>query len=371
MNRREFILGSVAAGAAASITAAAPAGASGLQRAIRIDAEGVLEAPELDEAGILHPSPRFVKAIRERTMDAISMTLGEPGNRPDRFRTCVAGIAYMDRIIENNPSFLMKIQKGEDLAVARRSRRLGIFYTFADSTGLEGDASRVQLFQTLGLRMMQLTYNRRNLAGDGCLEKANAGLSDFGREVVAAMNKSRLLLDLSHAGQRTMAEAIDVSEVPPTVSHSGCRALTDLPRNTRDEEMRALAHKGGVFGVYLMPFLRIGAQPLREDLLRHLDHARNVCGEDHVGIGTDNPLFGYEITEAALRQQREFFESRTKLGLVAPGESPDYLMLVDGYNDVDRFDRIATDLKQRGWTAAQIDKLLGDNFARVFAEVWG
>jgi membrane dipeptidase len=168
-----------------------------------------------------------------------------------------------------------------------------------------------------------------------------------------------------------MSEGIAASKVTPVISHSGCHALVDLPRNTRDEEMRALADKGGVFGVYLMPFIRAHGQPQREDFLAHVEHARKVCGEDHIGIGTDNPLFGYVIDDQARRVQREFYENRARQGIAAPGEAPDVLNLVEGYNDIGRYDRMATDLRQRGWTAIQVDKLLGNNFARVFDEVWG
>jgi membrane dipeptidase len=135
--------------------------------------------------------------------------------------------------------------------------------------------------------------------------------------------------------------------------------------------MRALAEKGGVFGVYLMPFIRSRGQPVQEDLLRHLDHAVNICGEDHVGIGTDNPFLGYEVSEETRRQHRESTAERVRLGIAAPGEDPEVLLFVEGYNGGDRYDRIASDLRRRGWSSARIDKVLGDNFVRLFGEVWG
>jgi membrane dipeptidase len=179
-----------------------------------------------------------------------------------------------------------------------------------------------------------------------------------------------VLLDLSHGGQRTIAEGIAASKAPPAISHSGCRALVDFPRNTHAAEMRALADKGGVFGVYLMPFLRPQGQAMREDLLRHLEHAVKVCGEDHVGIGTDGPVAGVTIDDAARKRQREFYEARAKLGIAAQGEAPDVFNIVDGYNDSARYDRVAQDLRARGWRQARIDKVLGNNWVRLFEEVW-
>ena len=96
----------------------------------------------------------------------------------------------------------------------------------------------------------------------------------------------------------------------------------------------------------------------------------NVCGEDHVGIGTDNPFLGYEINDETRKQQREFYEDRANKGIAAPGEAADVFNLVEGYNDAARYDRLAADLRGRGWSSARVDKVLGDNFARLFAQVW-
>jgi membrane dipeptidase len=189
--------------------------------------------------------------------------------------------------------------------------------------------------------------------------------------VISRINRAKVLLDLSHAGQRTQAEGIAASNAPPAITHSGCRALVDLPRNTFDTEMRALADKGGVFGLYLMPFLRARGQPGREDLLRHMDHAVNVCGEDHVGLGTDGPLMGYTINDEMRAEHRRFFEDRQRQGIAAPGEAADVFNLVEGYNSADRYDRLSADLRSRGWSSARIEKVLGNNWVRLFGEVWG
>src|SRR3546814_935260 len=273
-------------------------------------------------------------------------------------------------MIGEHPHLLIKVESAADLAAALSPGRCGLIYNFQDTTPLEADPSKAAMFGTLGVKIIQLTYNKRNLAGDGCLESANAGLSDFGREAIAEIEKANFLLDLSHSGQRTQAEGIAAAKRPPAITHSGCRALVDFPRNTYDAEMKALADKGGVFGVYLMPFLRAKGQPGREDLIRHLEHAVKVCGEDHVGIGTDGPFLGYEVNDETRKRQREFYEDRAKRGIAAPGEGADVLNLVEGYNDATRYDQLAADLKARGWSSARVDKLLGDNFARLFTEVW-
>lgn len=374
MRRREVLIGGVTAGllALAGGASAQIAQQPGLRRArraaLRIDALGGLDLERRPD-GSFQLHPEVAEAARRRRIDVTSLTIADQGNGPDRFANAVRAIAEWDRLVADNPQVLRRIKGADDLAAAGDGR-IGVIYNFQDTVALEGDAARVALFKTLGVRVLQLTYNKRNLAGDGCLERANAGLSDFGREVIAAMNAEQVLLDLSHAGQRTIAEGIAASSVPCAITHSGCRALVDFPRNTHDAEMRALAAKGGVFGLYLMPFLRPSGQPGREDLLRHLDHALNVCGEDHIGIGTDQVLRGRIVDDAARQRQREFFERRQRLGIAAPGEAADVFNHVEGYNDVERFERIAFDLSARGWSGARIDKVLGGNFTRLFREVW-
>jgi membrane dipeptidase len=380
MHRRDFLSAAASAGAALALPDGGYPQAPHArrderdrrdqQRSIWVDAQGGLSGLDEGPDGRYTPTPQLVDAIRRRRLDLVNLTVAEVGNGVDRFRSAVDGIAIWNRIVSDNHALFARVASIADIHAARAAGKLGIIYDFQDTAPLEGDAARVATFAALGVRVMQLTYNKRNLCGDGCLERDNAGLSDFGREVIARITEAKVLLDLSHAGRKTVAEGIAASTVPPAITHSGCRALVDLPRNTYDAEMRALADKGGVFGVYLMPFLATKGQPQREDLIRHLEHAVNVCGEDHVGIGTDNPLLGFEINDQSRKEQREFYEGRAKRGIAAPGEAADVFNMVDGYNDAARYERLTSDLSRRGWSATRIEKVLGGNFLRLFGEVW-
>src|SRR5688500_8792793 len=218
---------------------------------------------------------------------------------------------------------------------------------------------------------VQLTYNNRNLAGDGALEPANAGLSKLGRKTIERIEAEKLLLDLSHGGARTMAEAAAQAKRPPVISHTGARALADHVRNTEDATIKAVADKGGVIGVYFMPFLTLDSKPKGSDLIAHIEHVANVAGEDHVGIGTDNGVLPIEITEETRKRNREWALQRMKAGIASPGEGPDVFPMVADYNSVDRYRRLATDLAKRGWSPARLEKLFGGNFLRVYREAWG
>jgi membrane dipeptidase len=280
-------------------------------------------------------------------------------------------IGTWERELNLHGDVLMRVRSVRDLAEAKRSRRVGIIYGFQGIGPIGSDLSLVESYAAFGVKVIQLTYKSRSLAGDGCLEPGNAGLSTFGLELVAELNRQRVIVDLSHCGQRTTADAIAASRAPVTVSHAGCAALANVPRNKRDEELRALADKGGVFGVYLMPFLTPGRQPSVADVVAHVEHALKVCGEDHVGIGSDGSITPHEVTDEYRRNHRTFVESRQRSGTAAPGEDPAVYFYVPDLNSPRRMELIADALLARGHTEARVTKIIGGNFARLLREVWG
>ena len=340
------------------------------ERALVIDAMGTIGDPDPAATPESAPSQRLLSDIRASGVTAVSMTLSV-GSNGDRLAKALQRIAVFDEKVAAAPDALMRVRKAADLTTAKSSGRLGLIYNVQDTSLLENDLSRVALLHSLGLRVMQMTYNVRNLVGDGCLERANAGLSNLGRALVAELGRVGMVMDLSHAGQRTIAEAIAEAKAPPVISHTGCRDLRDHPRNVYDAELRALAAKGGVAGIYFMPFLVERGAARKEDLIRHIEHAVNVCGEDHVGLGTDGMLSATVIDDEYRKSLRADYESRSKQGIAAPGEGPDAYQVVLDYNEPRRMQRLAEDLSARGWPASRIHKLLGENFARVFKEVWG
>jgi membrane dipeptidase len=376
LDRREFLASAAVATLAAAPLARAAAPKRGFTeqayaKAIVIDALGGPGGYEPDlppDAGL---SPRMLADVKASGVTAVNLTVNSVGNGPGKFEETVAGIAFGEKQIADHPEHFMKVLAARDLATAKSSGRMGLIYGFQDTSCLDGQLQRLSMFHGLGVRIVQPVYNRRNLMGDGCLEPADGGLSKLGLELVAEINKLRILLDLSHAGTRTQAEGIAASKAPMAITHTGCRALVDVPRNTHDRELKALADRGGVVGIYFMPFLRASGQPHAADLLRHLEHAVNVCGEDHVGLGTDGSISGIQLDEKYAQEQRKFVEGRQKAGIAAPGEDPNVFNLLPEYNDARRFFTLANDLTDRGWPAKRVEKVLGANFARLFAEVWG
>ena len=316
-------------------------------------------------------SAQALADVRASGLTAVNLTVNQVGNGPHRFEESVRQVAEYDRQIQLAPQFLLKVLRTADLEAAKSSGRPGLIFGVQDTSMLEGDLKRLELFEGLGVRIVQPTYNRRNLMGDGCLEPANSGLSTLGRELIGELNRRRLLLDLSHAGAQTISEGIAACTGPLAITHTGCRVLVDVPRNTSDESLKALADKGGVAGIYSMCFLRYLEQPHSDDLIRHIEHAVDVAGEDHVGLGTDGQSSGAKVDDTFRANFRAEIAARIKAGVSAPGQSPEVLNMIPEYNRPERFQLLADDLARRGWPVARIEKLIGGNFARLFAEVWG
>lgn len=318
-----------------------------------------------------HLDERALRDLRASGTTAINITLGHVSGPQEPFEYTVAEIAAWNRIIERHPGILCKVLAAADITAAHDSGRTGVIYGFQNTTMLGEDASRVETFAGLGARVIQLTYNDRNRVGCGSMVPQNEGLTDFGREVVARLNDSRVLVDLSHSGERTCLDAIAASDGPVCISHTGCRALSDLPRNKTDAELRLLAERGGMAGIYFMPFLKEDSFPDASDVLRHIEHAINVCGEDHVGIGTDGGTTRVDDMAAYHAAIDAEIAERRAAGISARGEKPGVVPFVPDLQGPGQFRQLADAMAGAGHPARVIEKVLGLNFLRLQREIWG
>jgi len=314
---------------------------------------------------------RAIAEARESGETACTLTINKAGNDPDVWDVSIRKIAEVDEMISVNSDVMLKATAVADIHRAKAEKKIAAFYHVQDTALVGSDLDRVAVLKGLGVRIMQLTYNIRNLSGDGGLEPDNAGLSRLGHATIARIEQEKLLLDLSHAGPRTTAEAIAAATRPMTISHTGCRALNDNPRSVWDSELKACADKGGVVGIYWMPFLVANRPPTSADLLRHMSHALSVCGEDHVAIGTDGLLLKTKINDEILASRKKRYEQRVAQGIAAPGEGPDVFNILVDWDTHMRFRLLAVGLAAAGWNARQIEKVLGGNLMRLYAETWG
>jgi membrane dipeptidase len=310
-----------------------------------------------------------LRVIRESGLTAINVTV--TGAVEDWDET-VSGIAWLTGEAARLPKHLVVARTAAELAAARRQQRLALILGSQGSLGLGRELGRIDVLADLGLRVFQLTYNRGDLVGDGCLEPRDAGVTTFGKEVIARLDQRRIAIDLSHCGARTTREAIALSKRPVLITHSGCSAVFAHPRNKDDATLKALADKGGVLGIYLMPFLgrpAAGGPSTAAMALDHIEHAIKVCGEDHVGIGTDGGIEPVAETAESRREQEAFVAERRRRGISAPEEERP--LYVPELNTARRYETIALGLAKRGHSLRVIEKVLGLGFQRALVTIWG
>lgn len=303
-------------------------------------------------------------------LTAVNITLGYTMGDLPPYEHTLEELDVWDAIIRDNSADLLKVRTAADIHRAARERRIGIVYGFQNAVAVGDDPGRVRTFAERGVRVVQLTYNQANRIGDGSMAPGNRGLTPLGREVVEALDEARLMVDLSHSGRRTCLEAARASRRPVSINHTGCRALTDLPRNKTDEELRLVASRGGFVGIYFMPFLAASGHARAVDVVDHIVHAVNVCGEDHVGIGTDGTVTPVDDLDAYRATLAEHVEHRRASGVGAAGERSDTLPFVVDLRGVDQFRELIRLLEQRGYRSERIEKILGRNFVDYAERVW-
>jgi membrane dipeptidase len=368
------LAGSGLAGGAAAFARPA-AGQVDIRRMMIVNSLGDLDdsygprAPELERDPRIAISQGAIRASLASGLTAVNVSLDT-----ESLESCVTSIGRFDNVIRNNPDSLMKIWTTRDIREAKASNKVGLILGVQDTTMLGDKADRVDVFADLGLRIIQLTYNSLNRVGGGSLAPGNPGLTDFGREVVERLNNRRIPVDLSHSGQQICMDAARFSRQPICISHTGCAAVAPHPRSKTDEELRAVAQRGGYVGLYWVMFL--ARQPGRpadsDDLIAHIEHAIRICGEDAVGIGTD---YGVTPLHPDPRIQNapwaKMVSERRKAGIAAPGEDPAIPPYASDLTGPGQFQRLADRLAARGHPARRIEKIMGLNFVNYLSDIWG
>ena len=377
MNRRDFTQGAACVVAAAAFGGRDASADESVSRAARVlhRRSIVLDANLAPPAGYEINPPGWepaqvtsetVDSLRKSGLTAIKLTIGG-FNAP--FEDTLAEIAAVQRLIEGRPDLFAQIRTADEIEAVKAARKLGIIFSFESAAALEDKLDRINLFRALGVRVMQLSYNMPSPFGAGVLSPPDAGLTELGREAVARMNEIGVAIDLSHANSATAGAVMEASSKPVVMTHGGCAAVHPHPRNKTDADLRALAEKGGVLGIYDLFYLAPSPrQPDVEDYMAHMAHALEVCGEDHVGIGSDASFDSLDLSPESRANWEKVLAARKAAGLGAPEE--DRMPYTEGLNRADRTLVIADALLRRGYPARVAEKVLGANFVRAFREIW-
>lgn len=323
MDRRTMLYGAAATAALASapLFAKQAAGPPGwYRRAIVIDALGGIGDPDAPE-GINRYTDKGWADTPATGVTVIRDTVMPVGNVADPWGEYQASIAEKRAIFGANPDRLIHAHSAAHILKAKREGKVAFVIGTQDTCMVGPNLDGVAELKKDEVMSVQLIYNNANLAGDGALEPRNAGLTKLGKATIERIEGEKLLLDLSHGGVRTMAEAAAFAKRPLVISHSAARDLCDHQRNTHDSTIKAVADKGVVVGVYIMPFLRADSKPSGTDLIAHIEHVANVAGEDHVGIGSDNGPLPIVITPKAIEDNRKWRPSASRPGSPHPARA--------------------------------------------------
>jgi len=367
ITRREVLKGLAVTAVGASLGSSLP-GAS--QAASTEIDELISRSIVIDDLSGFEPKPSLPDAgfsiIKESGITMVGPTLGdvEPGAA---YTTSVASISKMLNQIAMYPDRMMLIRGSNDLQQAKKQGKLGVLINFQNSAAIGLDLKNLDTFYDMGLRQIQLTFNWRNWVGDGCTERTQAGLSYFGVDMVHRMNELGMLVDVSHTGYQSTLDAIDVSKGPIVFSHANCKAVCDHPRNKTDDQIKALAAKGGVMGLTCFNWF-VSNKPIStlDDLLDHYDYMMKLVGVEHIGIGSDFNVAAWagRAPDAEWEQHMRLYGERE--AKVLKSRFPPY---IDAVNGPQRYRVIAQGLRKRGYSTGDIEKILGLNFLRVYKQV--
>lgn len=332
-------------------------------------------AIDMRATGLCHDEETFALYREMFRVSGVNATVNTAGVGPALTRA-LRGTARFQQVCDQRPEFWQKAIRADEARRAFDEGRHAMFFSANNPPAHVGyhDGYDVltwlETFHRFGYRVMHLTYNRRNLVGDGCTEPSDAGLSDLGYQVVEMMNHLGILIDTPHSGVQTTLDACEASEAPVAATHTVCRDISGHPRGKTDAQLRAIAETGGFAGMTCIPYF-LAERGTIVDLLDHIDRAVNVMGIDHMGIGTDVAFSAPPPLEPELKP-------------IPPGRNRWWALWPEGTRPVDSevgressrgslswicWPYFTVGLLMRGYTEEQIAKLVGGNILRVLDEV--
>jgi membrane dipeptidase len=331
-----------------------------VERSLVIDMLAPLKLDFEPKAYALPLSDKEASAFRSSGITGFHQSVGLGG--PTAYQDALQYLAAWQGFAGRNADVFSLVGRASDLDHAKQQKKIAVIMGIQNADHFR-EAKDVKTFYELGLRCSQLTYNEQNFIGSGSTDRVDGGISDFGAEIIKAMNEAGMLIDVSHSGDKTTLDAIDASAKPIAITHSNCRALNNHPRLKTDEAIRKLAAKGGVMGITgVRMFVRDKEPTTIEHIVDHIDHVVKLVGVDHVGIGSDSDLNGYDdMPPDQLKMLRGSYKAtyafRDKLD-------------TDGFDHPQKTYDLAEALIRRGYSDDNISAILGGNFRRLLGTVW-
>ena len=315
-----------------------------------------MKPPRIDCLQYADWSEKIFKQMREGGVDAVHATIAYH----ETFRETAANIGAWNRLLRRHADLVVMGRSGDDVRRAQQQQRTAIFFGLQNPSPIEDDITLVELCHTLGVRFMQLSYNNQSLLAAGCYEQNDPGVTRFGREVIAEMNRVGMVIDMSHSGEYSTLEAIDLSARPIAVTHANPSWWHPLARNKSDAVLKALAQRGGMMGFSLYPLhLKNGGDCQLAEFCAMVADCAERYGVEHFGIGSDLCQDRDKATLTWMRNGRWH----------APDSSaspPTFPPQPTWFKDNRDFDNIAAGLTQAGFTADEVAAIMGGNWQRFY-----
>jgi len=310
-------------------------------------------------------TPADLQPYKDSGINIFHIAVGLGG--PDAYLGALRFFASWNGFIAHHGEYLMRIDNAASLdrvkSLGKDGGKIGILLGLQNSDQFRTPAD-VDFFRGLGQRVSQLTYNSRNLIGNGSTERRDDGISDFGAAIIERMNKVGMAVDVSHCGDRTTLDAFELSKRPVLITHSNCRTLAHgHPRCKSDEAIKKMAASGGVMGITgVRMFVKADEPTSIEDVLNHFDYVARLAGVEHLGVGSDSDLYGYDALPPDLNKQlRDSYK-----GAYGFRDKID----IEGLNHPRRMFDLTEGLIRRKYSDNDIEGILGGNFKRVLAQIW-
>jgi membrane dipeptidase len=316
------------------------------------------------------PLARFDNAFEKWISGGATVIAVTADYRGEFMGATISRLGNWFKKLQAYPNKLLHVMSVEDIYRAKKENKLGIIFHFQDTLPFELDLNIIEIYYRLGVRMVQLCYNTKNFVGDGCLERTDCGLSGFGLKLIAEMNRLGIVVDCSHTGYRTTMEAIEASEKPIIVSHGNAKAVCDSFRNLEDDQIKAIAAKGGVVGITgFPPFVSKKAKPTLDDFLKHVDYVAELVGVEHISLGIDYYEFMAGIADDNTAKAR--YDELIQAGIWASTDyPPPPWYFPQGIEMPDMLPNLTLGLLNRGYSQNDVKNILGLNLIRIFKEVW-
>jgi len=288
------------------------------------------------------------------------------------FRAAVRNIAKVYNLADKGIQNLSISKTYNELIQSSERNKISIIFAFQDPAPIENSLELLRVFYELGVRVIQLTYNKANYIGTGATETIDRGLTDFGKKAILEMNRLGIIIDLSHCSRNTTLDVMKISKMPVIYSHANVKAITDNPRNKTDKELKILKELDGVVG--LSPWGPLcwkkekRTQPTLDDYLDHIDYVVNLIGIEHVGFGSDNTI-DYNPDIKGTEEQSLLYSSVVGEYNEHVGTDPEVRHAI-GFKGVREINNVTDGLLKRGYKEEDISKFLGKNFLRVIKTVW-